>query len=67
MGRKAKISYEIKFKFTNSKRLKGFLDLVIKNENYFNIDKMLLNDMLEVLEILEDKQFKEFEVLNCFR
>ncbi len=58
---------EIKFKFTNSKRLKGFLDLVIKNENYFNIDKMLLSDMLELLEILEDKQFKEFEVLNCFR
>lgn len=55
---------EIKFKFTNSKRLKGFLDLVIKNENHFNIDEMLLNDMLEVLEILEDKQFKEFEVLN---
>lgn len=55
---------EIKFKFTNSRRLKGFLDLVIKNENYFNIDKRLLSDMLEVLEILEDKQFKEFEVLN---
>ncbi len=58
---------EIKFKFTNSKRLKDFLSLVVKNENYFNIDKMLLSDMLEVLEILEDKQFKEFEVLNCFR
>ena len=58
---------EIKFKFTNSKRLKGFLDLVIKNENHFNIDKMLLSDMLEVLEILEDKQFKEFKVLNCFK
>lgn len=58
---------EIKFKIINSKRLKGFLDLVIKNENYFNIDKMLLSNMLEVLEILEDKQFKEFEVLNCFR
>ena len=58
---------EIKFKFTNSKRLKDFLSLVVKNENHFNIDEMLLSDMLEVLEILEDKQFKEFEVLNCFR
>ena len=58
---------EIKFKFTNSKRLKGFLSLVVKNENHFNIDEKLLSDMLEVLEILEEKQFKEFEVLNCFR
>ena len=58
---------EIKFQFINSKRLKGFLDLVVKNENHLNIDKKLLSDMLEVLEILEDKQFKEFEVLNCFR
>lgn len=58
---------EIKFQFINSKRLKGLLSLVVKNENHFNIDEMLLSDMLEVLEILEDKQFKEFEVLNCFR
>lgn len=58
---------EIKFKFTNSKRLKDFLSLVVKNENHFNINKMLLKDMLEVLEILEEKQFKEFEVLKCFK